>query len=180
MELLRFQQCVVLLQTNTITQLLLNKQGLQGQQTVLLTEKDQLSRDLKRVSINGMKSNRNVTDRITGIQTGDLANYVTNLRLQQQQDLSSKVTLLTIARIIEKNSEIARLQQSASHNDLIVSKKAKILAKVIQDVDAVTQEISLIDDCSLVSTFFTNQNLIPAEIADYQVERLYTMFSTGV
>jgi hypothetical protein len=179
MDALRFKQGVITLQTRLPADLTANKVILQAQNAILLTEKDGIAQDTRRVNMNSFKSNANLSARVTSIQNGELANHIANLRAQQQQGINSTVSMLTISRIIEKKQEIERLQRSIQNNTLLAEKRARILLKVTQDIEIITQEISFIDDCLLISAFLIVENLTPIEIADYDIDRLYAAFSIG-
>jgi hypothetical protein len=179
MDALRFKQGVVTLQTRLPADLTANKVVLQAQNAILLTEKDGIAQETRRVNMNSFKTNANLSTRVTSIQNGELANHIANLRAQQQQGINSEVSLLTVSRIIEKNREIERLQRSIQNNTLLVEKRARILLKVTQDIELITQAMSFIDDCLLISAFLITESLTPIEIADYDIDRLYTVFSIG-
>jgi hypothetical protein len=180
MDFLRFKESAVILKVRIAADLVLSKQILQEQQAILLTEKDNIAQDTRRVNMNSFKTNQSLNDRIAEIRSGELADHIANLRSQQQHGMDSAVGLLTVSRIIEKNREINRIQKSIQNNTLLTEKRARILLKVIEDIASITREITLLDDCILVSDFFTAENLKAVEVADYDFERLYTAFNTGV
>jgi hypothetical protein len=180
MDFLRFKQSVNILKLQLPADLLLNRVVLQEQQVILLTEKDRLVQETRRVNINGYKTNQSLSGRVTQIQNGELADHIANLRAQQQRNITSTVSLLTISRIVEKNREIERLEKSQQNNALLIEKRARILLKVMQDIESIVGEITLVDDCILVSDFLILENITPTEVAEYDLGRLYNVFNLGV
>lgn len=175
-----FKQCITTLRSQTTAELTAQKSALTDQQTSLTTEKTKLATELKKTTVHASRANANITSRISLITNGELLEYRTNLKLQQQQNIQSKATLLTTSRIIEKNKEIARMQASIRENNTKMKLRATRMKYLLKELSLVAGEIQRLTDALAVSNFLTAQSLTIDQVADYDIPRLLDLFNGEV
>lgn len=175
-----FKRCLAALQTYTVDMLTANKDALSDQQTSLATEKTKLSGELKKTTVNAARANANLTDRINLIANGELLEYRTNLKLQQQQSVESAAAMLTISRIVEKRKEIERLSATIEENKIKMKVRANRMKSLMKEQNLVAAEIQFMTDVLAVSTFLNTQGLAIDDVAEYDQRRLYDLFSSEV